>query len=531
LQRREEAHQVQVVITRTASAVAIQSMIRSWKSRRVCLQRLEQNRHIKDEREAIAATTIQTMARSWRCQSELSKRIIIAQEFDLKRKLIAVTKIQAVARSCNCRREQSAKRDLLKRITAATTIQASYRSRELCQRKSRACELERERRATAATTIQAMTRSWMCRRELLQRREEAHQVQVVITRTASAVAIQSMIRSWKSRRVCLQRLEQNRHIKDEREAIAATTIQTMARSWRCQKELSRKMQNIQTSENVSVVIRDQKTPPAIGNCWPAPALTGMDLGTASSIAVNANLETALLIGREDILKSQVLKSSVMLIQGRLRGILVRNQLRCAINATVVIQRAWRQCVFSLRMKLLQVFELLSCSDPTRGVSLLPSPMKKAKAFLPRDARRLNRIKGITPHLPRYHECGVFVEEILNSVTVLIQSTVRRFLARQNLLKLHQAASIIQCAGSEAVQERVLRAVTDSSSAFHKVGNRKDEVAQVEEQKYISLRFSTDDENELFILSHIYQQAQANADAVYVLSLPVPTHTKNLSIPS
>jgi len=285
------------------------------------------------------------------------------------------------------------------------------------------------------------------------------------------------------------------------------------------------MRKIQRNENAFGVVRNQKIPSAIGNCIPRPVVTTTDFKSSLFIASNANVAKVLFIGSEENLTSQVLMSSVILIQCRLRGILVRNQLRCATNATVIIQRAWRQCVVSLRMKLLQVFEYLSGTDSTRGISMLPSPMKKAKALLPRDSRRLNRIKGITPKLPRYHECGVFVEEILNSVTVLIQSTVRRFLARQNLLKLHKAASSIQRAWSEAVQESTFRGAADSFSTIKKVGNRADEGAKVEEQKYISYRFSTDDENELFILSHIYQKAQVNADAAYFLSLPIPTHTK------
>ena len=57
-------------------------------------------------------------------------------------------------------------------------------------------------------------------------------------------------------------------------------------------------------------------------------------------------------------------------------------------------------------------------------------MKKARALLPRHPESLNRIRDITPHLPRHHECGIFVEEIMNSVTVVIQSAARRYLAKQ-----------------------------------------------------------------------------------------------------
>jgi hypothetical protein len=109
-------------------------------------------------------------------------------------------------------------------------------------------------------------------------------------------------------------------------------------------------------------------------------------------------------------------------------------------------------------------------------------MKKARALLPRDSHSLNRIRDITPLLPRHS--GVFVEEIMNSVTVVIQSAARRYLAKKKLLRLHQAKSTAD----------------------------DEDQTKLEEQERITLRFSTEDENKL-ILSEIYQRARLHADAV------------------
>jgi hypothetical protein len=119
------------------------------------------------------------------------------------------------------------------------------------------------------------------------------------------------------------------------------------------------------------------------------------------------------------------------------------------------------------MKLLRIFDFMSGRDITHSISNV------ARTLLPRNSGRLNRIREIAPNLPRHHECGIFVEEVLNSVTVVIQSAARRYLAR-----------------------RILR-------------------ANMEEPEHI--RFSTDDENKVFILAPIYKRARAHADAIMQVS--------------
>lgn len=72
----------------------------------------------------------------------------------------------------------------------------------------------------------------------------------------------------------------------------------------------------------------------------------------------------------------------------------------------------------LRNKLLRVFQEQSPSNH--------SFKRSNSALLPKDTRRYNRVREIAPHLPR--ENGAFVEVILNSVAVVIQSSARRYIA-------------------------------------------------------------------------------------------------------
>jgi len=125
-------------------------------------------------------------------------------------------------------------------------------------------------------------------------------------------------------------------------------------------------------------------------------------------------------------------------------------------------------------------------------------MRKAKALLPRNSRSFNRVRDITPQLPRHHECGVFVEEILNSVTVVIQSAVRRYLVKQRLFALRQERAS-QCSGQPQ-----LNAVT--------FGKKNQEPSA-----QASLRFATEEENEMLILAEIYERARADADNSNALS--------------
>ena len=143
------------------------------------------------------------------------------------------------------------------------------------------------------------------------------------------------------------------------------------------------------------------------------------------------------------------------------------------------------------MNLLRVVESLCTHDG----KLITSSLKKARSLLPKDSRRLNRIKDITQHLPRNHECGIFVEEILNSVSVEIQSAARRYLVRR---KMQQTGKASLCFSRPPAD-----AASSPSGGCETI---------LEEMEDGSIRVSTDIENEMFILAQIYELAQASADA-------------------
>ena len=72
---------------------------------------------------------------------------------------------------------------------------------------------------------------------------------------------------------------------------------------------------------------------------------------------------------------------------------------------------------------------------------------------------------------------MFVEEILNAVTLVIQCAVRSYLARQMHLRL-----ILE--------------------------------VQQSTEKSIQIRFPSDDEIEVYVLGPIYKRAEINADEIY-----------------
>ena len=272
-----------------------------------------------------------------------------------------------------------------------------------------------------------------------------------------SLTIQSAVRVYLTRKSYLAMKAHHNHIQLTKTNQAATVIQSAARSWKCQRDLTHRIQTTSLFEE--------------------------------SIKSGNNTEEGTLLRVDQVDNPQPLTSgedaffrSVVSIQARARGFVLRKMLSKANHAARLIQNAWRKCVISLRMKLLQVFELACSQDTTHSISKIPSPMKKARALLPRDSHSLNRIRDITPLLPRHS--GVFVEEIMNSVTVVIQSAARRYLAKKKLLRLHQAKSTAD----------------------------DEDQTKLEEQERVTLRFSTDDEN-MLILDEIYQRARLHADAV------------------
>jgi hypothetical protein len=163
--------------------------------------------------------------------------------------------------------------------------------------------------------------------------------------------------------------------------------------------------------------------------------------------------------------------STLLIQRVVRGYNVRAKLFEANYAAGIIQYNWKRYLISLRSRLLHVFDSLNERD-----SMPQSISHVARTLLPRDSRSLNRMREVAPYLPQHHECGVFVEEILNAVTLVIQCAVRRYLARQMIHKL-----ILEI--------------------------------QVSPEKSTQMRFPSDDEIEVYVLAPIYKRAEINVDKI------------------
>jgi len=273
----------------------------------------------------------------------------------------------------------------------------------------------------------------------------------------------------------------------DREVLAAIKIQLLVRSWHYDRVAAQKSVLYQS---IALQQKVDESPIALSKIT-SNHISGVDNGHL----VN-DREKCIIANRQEFL--------IVALQNRLRGMLCRRKFRKANTASTIIQRCWRRCIISLKMDLLRVYESLCNKDGKVDTSILPPPLKKARSLLPKDSRRLNRIKDITQHLPRNHECGIFVEEILNSVSVKIQSVVRRFLVRR---KMQQAETASFCLKIPSVS-------LDCQSRLEGMEN-------------CSIRFSTDDENEMFILAQVYVRAQAGADAVNSSSTCLSRYSKKV----
>jgi len=435
----------------------------------------------------------------------------------------AATVVQSRVRSLRCQRDVLRRKELARKNTeetAATMVQAMVRSwqsqRQLSQMKLIDNHMRFTEKAIAATSIQAVFRAWTCQKELTDRKDRDHQVQIMMAlKIAAASKIQSSVRSRRRQRAICQRKDHRNAIEFKKKVSAANSIQAMFRSWKCMKDVLQWRERAMKAETrLSAAIKIQ----AIVRSWSSQRLllhrkpiAIQSANRSSRCRIEKIIRSEVYIGGDDRCTIELSNSSAIVIQCVIQGYLVRNKLEYANRAAKIIQCAWRTCVVSLRMKLLQVFEFLSRRDLTGANPTVPSSMKKARTLLPRDCRSLNRIRDITPQLPGYHECGVFVEEILNSVTVVIQSAARKYLVKQRLLKLRQAACCIQHAWIDFVRHRAFGDILVPSLSG-RTHNNIIEDAKMEESK--RMRFSTDDENEMLILSQIHQRAQADAAAIH-----------------
>jgi hypothetical protein len=272
--------------------------------------------------------------------------------------------------------------------------------------------------------IQAVARLWLRRRQ-------------ISAADFAATVIESKWRSYKCRCEFLMRRQQLERRQTVNSA-AAVVIQSVFRSRLCRRELINRKAELRVREAAVVIIQ------------------------AFARSCNAHNTVQSRI----ILLSRLMESkSVVLIQSIVRMLLVKSRFDVANKAAHIIQHAWRRFVSSLQEKILVVSELLTVSRYSCN-SRLPIPMYKARALLPRDLKRLNRIRSITPHFPRRYECGVFIQEVINSVAIVIQSFVRRYIVSLRIKKLHQAASSVQKTWRSASRRRKLHvAVLKIQSVF------------------------------------------------------------------
>ena len=184
------------------------------------------------------------------------------------------------------------------------------------------------------------------------------------------------------------------------------------------------------------------------------------------------------------------------VQSVARGFILRKRLYLVNRAATIIQRSWRRCVSALREKLLVLFDTVSRAELPHASHSLPSPVKRARALLPRDITSFDRVRGATTNLPGRRESGVFVQEILNSVTVVIQSAARGYLVRK------RASARCGVIGERSEEETASAASVQSPSV---------QSQSISADSNVPLRLSTDEENELLILHPIYLRAQARAD--------------------
>ncbi|KAL3800005.1 hypothetical protein ACHAWO_004683 [Cyclotella atomus] len=378
---------------RNRAAVLLQSNVRTWlckqelalvsfyamkiqhcsrkyivKSRKVRLQRqMEYGRFLEMQKKIAAAVAIQSIARCWSCRRQLALQLYINEE------RAAIT-IQSIAR-----------------MRIGTTYATTLKSTSVKQSIS-AMPNPLRIEAHAATKIQTKYRDYMSSKE-------AHNLVVA---EAAAAKIQMLHRRFikSSQRIksryaiqiqTLSRMAIARH-KFSNKRAACVKIQNLVRKHQCQNALKKKLHKI-----------------VILQCWSRMLV---------AIALKISLETEAMQNHQAQL---VENNSAITLQRFVRGYIIRHQFGRVNTAARTIQRAQKRSVARLRNKLLRVFQEQSPSNHS-----YPAFKRSNSALLPKDTHRYNRVREIAPHLPR--ENGVFVEVILNSVAVVIQSSARRYIA-------------------------------------------------------------------------------------------------------
>ncbi|KAL7488475.1 hypothetical protein ACHAW6_014089 [Cyclotella cf. meneghiniana] len=465
-----------VALKQIFAAIKLQSVLRSWlcqntliSSRRsaVLIQQCFRS-HLEKQsvKRVMGATLLQSMVRTWRCQQELSSlsknalkiqkcgreflrvsrkkalRSKLEYEKDLRvrQETDATILVQSAMRSWICQRR------LAKSISAVVLIQRKIRRvHETCESLDRlylAISLLRKERA--AVKIQSFLRMGLSRRHLTCMKNALIPVftqskaiftpKIVPNKNSAAAKIQSVYRQYLSTR------DETQHRIALEEA--SIKIQLLYRRYYVQSHLLKrqyaiKIQSLARMHFVSARLSRMRT--ACTQIQASFRRYQGQLQLRKKIFAARRLQCLFRMNEAKSLrfyleaktfesnKADVVQTnSAVVLQRIVRGYLIRQRLSFAHEAATVIQRTQRDCVIRLQKKLLEVFHVRSSLIEQCSVAHTSILKRSSSALLPKDKQKLNRIRDIAPHLPRDH--GVFIELILNSVAVNIQSFARRHLA-------------------------------------------------------------------------------------------------------
>jgi hypothetical protein len=481
LQVKWRRHARDTKLRRDIAAINMQSLFRSWMERRAFLSLIKgvtriQQLYIshlakKESSMQMAATLVQALVRAWLCRLQLllhSTYAIKIQQYS--RGFLYKVRKQTLQMRLNYENDLRAQQ----KTTSAVMMQSIIRTWLCKTRLAMLAKLEKER---AAIKIQSFARMYIAAACLSTVRilvkDGSTLTKKVIGTTASSLSedlaatkIQTVCRRFLSQRnqapnriliegaaskiqmVYRRHVNASHHLKKQ----AAIQIQSLARMRRSINHFaniraaSLKIQSYLRQHRSRTELRKKFSKVVVLQCW-------FRVLAAKSLLFSLEFEAA-----ESNKTNLVERTSATTLQRFVRGYLVRQQLSTANHAARTIQEARRRSVTRLRNKLLQVFHMQSSSIDSR-----PVMRRSNSALLPKDRQRLNRVREIAPHLPR--ENGVFVEVILNSVAVVIQSEARRRLAIKEYKSKMSALDIIQRFGrrvnqqitkSEGIEEKIAK---------------------------------------------------------------------------
>eukprot|EP00804_Cyclotella_cryptica_P006989 CCRYP_007122-RA/>CCRYP_007122-RA protein AED:0.19 eAED:0.19 QI:71/1/1/1/1/0.5/2/46/3063 len=492
-----------VSLKQVPAAIKLQSIFRSWLCQNTLISsqrsavRIQQCYLSHVERQSIirfaAATLLQSKVRTWRCQHELlsfsrsalkiqrccraflrtarkekmHKKLAYENELRERQGTNAAVLLQSAMRTWMCQRV------LAKSISAVVLIQRKTRRvHEACARKEKAVIKAQSlarlylakallRKERAAVKVQSHVRTWLSRRHLscmkhafipiVTQSNLDFTAEIIPNKNSAAAKIQSFYRQYLTTR------------NDTQNGIAmedaAIKLQSLYRRYYVQSVLPRGQSAIKIQSYARMYFAAARLSIMRTACTQIQAsfrrhqdqemlrkkiLAAKRLQCLFRMNVAKSSRLHLEFKATESKKAVAAQtSSAVALQRVAGGYLVRRRLNTAHKAATIIQRTWRNCVIRLQKKLLQVFHLRSSPSDQHSVAHTSILKRSSSALLPKDKQKLNRIRDITPHLPREH--GVFIELILNSVAVNIQSFTRRHHAMKRFkVQLAALKCIQQC---------------------------------------------------------------------------------------